>query len=59
MEKEKNNKSVWKAGAAIAACGAALYGARQLLSFLFRDVDPERIKEEPAKEPEAIEDEED
>ena len=38
-------KSLMTAGAAAAFAGAALYATGQILSFLFRDVDPKRIKE--------------
>ena len=60
MDNEKNTKkSFLTAGAAIAACGAVLYGAGQLLSFLFRDVDPKRVEKQADAEPETIENEED
>ena len=36
-------KSLMTAGAAAAFAGAALYATGQILSFLFRDVDPKRI----------------
>ena len=56
MDKEKNAaKSLAAAGAATAFAGLALYAVGQVLSFLFRDVDPDRIEKE---ETEKIEDEE-
>jgi len=43
MDKEKNTaKSIAAAGAATAFCGIVLYAVGQTLSFLFRDVDPDR-----------------
>ena len=52
MDKEKTTgKALLTAGAAAAACGAALYAAGQTLRFLFRDVDPQRrTKEDIRKE---------
>lgn len=45
MEKEKNAaKSLAAAGAATAFAGLALYAVGQVLSFLFRDVDPKRVE---------------
>ncbi len=43
MNNEENKgKSVLAAGAATAFCGLALYALGKTLSFLFRDVDPDR-----------------
>ena len=42
-------KSLMTAGAAAAFCGAALYATGQILSFLFRDVDPKRIAKDEEK----------
>ena len=43
MDKEKNaGKSLAAAGAATAFAGLALYAVGQVLSFLFRDVDPKK-----------------
>lgn len=51
MGKEKNTgRSLLTAGAAAAACGAALYAVGQTLRFLFRDVDPERRTEDEREE---------
>lgn len=51
MDKEKTTgKSLLTAGAAAAACGAALYAVGQTLRFLFRDVDPERTEQAKASE---------
>ena len=63
MEKEKNTssaagtssassaaKSLAAAGAATAFAGVALYAVGQVLSFLFRDVDPKRIEKEKEEE---------
>lgn len=51
MDKEKNaGKSLAAAGAATAFAGLALYAVGQVLSFLFRDVDPERVKKEEEEE---------
>ncbi len=45
MEKEKNAaKALAASGAATAFAGLALYAVGQVLSFLFRDVDPDRIE---------------
>ena len=56
MNREENKgKSILTAGAATAFCGLALYAVGKTLSFLFRDVDPERI--EKAKEVETESDE--
>ena len=45
MDKEKNAaKSLAAAGAATAFAGLALYAVGQVLSFLFRDVDPKRVE---------------
>ena len=52
MDKEKNAaKSIAAAGAATAFAGLVLYAVGQTLSFLFRDVDPDRAekKEEDDK----------
>lgn len=47
MDKEKNTgKSIAAAGAATAFAGLALYAVGQVLSFLFRDVDPKRKEKE-------------
>ena len=51
MDKEKNTgKSILAAGAATAFAGVTLYAVGQLLSFLFRDVDPKRKEEESGEE---------
>ena len=53
MDKEKSTaKSLAAAGAATAFAGLALYAVGQVLSFLFRDVDPEQADrtEEESKE---------
>ncbi|MBQ3323192.1 MAG: hypothetical protein IJH05_10185 [Firmicutes bacterium] len=63
MEKEKNTsnaagtssassaaKSLAVAGAATAFAGVALYAVGQVLSFLFRDVDPKRAEKEKEEE---------
>ena len=51
MDKEKNAaKSLAAAGAATAFAGLALYAVGQVLSFLFRDVDPDRIEKADAEE---------
>ena len=43
MNNEENKgKSLLAAGAATAFCGLALYALGKTLSFLFRDVDPDR-----------------
>ena len=43
MDKEKTaGKSLAAAGAATAFAGLALYAVGQVLSFLFRDVDPKK-----------------
>ena len=56
MDKEKNAaKSLAAAGAATAFAGLALYAVGQVLSFLFRDVDPDRVE---TKDAETIENEE-
>ena len=56
MDKEKNSKkTIITAGAAAAGCGMVLYALGQFLSYLFRDVDPDRIE----KEEEQTEDAED
>ena len=50
---DKNNsamKTVIAAGAASAFCGITLYAVGQVLSFLFRDVDPSRIEKKPKNE---------
>ena len=50
---DKNNsamKTVIAAGAASAFCGITLYAVGQVLSFLFRDVDPSRIEKKPENE---------
>ena len=44
-KKEITGKSILTVGAAAAFCGATLYALGQTLSFLFRDVDPDRIEE--------------
>ena len=55
MDKERSAaKSLAAAGAATAFAGLALYAVGQVLSFLFRDVDPDRIEKKAAEE---IEDE--
>ena len=52
MAKEKNTaQSLASAGAAAAFCGAVLYAVGKTLKFLFRDVDPDRVKKEKAEEP--------
>ena len=52
MSKDKSAmKTIISAGAATAFCGALLYAVGQTLSFLFRDVDPDRIAKEQAEEP--------
>jgi len=57
MEIEKNAaNSRAAAGAATAFAGLALYAVGQVLSFLFRDVDPKRVEK---ADTEAIEDTED
>ena len=50
-----NSKNILSVGAATVFCGAALYAVGQTLSYLFRDVDPERIEREKEKELEAEE----
>ena len=58
MSKDKSTlKTIISAGAATAFCGALLYAVWQTLSFLFRDVDPDRIAKEQAEEPDTIEEE--
>lgn len=47
-------KSILAAGAAAAFCCATLYAVGQTLSFLFRDVDPDRIEKSKEKEQSAI-----
>ena len=50
---DRNNsamKTVIAAGAASAFCGITLYAVGQVLSFLFRDVDPSRIEKKPENE---------
>ena len=50
---DRNNsamKTVIAAGAASAFCGITLYAVGQVLSFLFRDVDPNRIEKKPENE---------
>ena len=49
-----NGKNILSVGAATVFCGAALYAVGQTLSYLFRDVDPERIEREKEKELEEI-----
>ena len=47
---ESNGKSILAAGAATAFCGLTLYAVGKTLSFLFRDVDPERIEKDKKDE---------
>lgn len=59
MSKETKNigKAILGTGIASAALGLMLYGTGQVLSLLFRDVDPERIQEKGDDEKKALEDE--
>lgn len=51
MDRENNTlKSLAAAGAATAFAGIALYAVGKTLSFLFRDVDPDRIERDAADE---------
>lgn len=47
---ESKGKSILAAGAATAFCGLTLYAVGKTLSFLFRDVDPERIEKDKKDE---------
>lgn len=59
MDKEKNSKkTIITAGAAAAGCGMVLYALGQFLSYLFRDVDPDRIEKEE-EQAEEVKNEED
>ena len=49
-KKNSAMKTVIAAGAASAFCGITLYAVGQVLSFLFRDVDPSRIEKKPENE---------
>ena len=56
MAKEGNTgKSLLAAGAATAVAGVTLYAVGKVLSFLFRDVDPERIKHREEEQIESAE----
>ena len=43
-------KAILSVGAAAVFCGATLYAVGQTLSYLFRDVDPDRIAQEGESE---------
>ena len=55
MSKEGNaGKSILAAGAATAVAGITLYAVGMVLTFLFRDVDPERIERAQEKPEDVI-----